>query len=274
MTYKTLMVQLAVGKSNAELLRVTGDLAARHDARIVGIAACQPMPFAYGDGYPSGAAIMDFQNEIKADLRDAETEFRDALKASKAKLEWRSAYTTESLPYYLACEARCADLIIASVGTAGTLDTPRHTSLGVLVMRAGRPVLVVPHTGANTQLDRIVVAWKDTREARRAAVEALPILAFASHVTVVEVADESDMPAARGRVEDVASWLALHGIAAVSSAVTSHGDNFDKIDALLNKHAADLVVAGAYGHSRLREWAFGGVTHGLLKGGHCALLAH
>lgn len=274
MTYKTLMAQISVGKSNGELLRITSDLAARHDARIVGIAACQPMPLAYGDGYPSGAAIVDCQNQLKAELRNAEAEFREALKDSKAKLEWRSDYTTEALPYYLASEARCADLIIASVGGASAFDTSRHTSLGDLVIRAGRPILVVPDTGASTPFNRIVVAWKDTREARRAAVAALPMLALASHVTVLEVADEPDMPAARGRGEDVANWLAEHGIAAVSSAVASSGDNFDQIGALLNEHAAELVVAGAYGHSRLREWAFGGVTRGLLKGGRCALLAH
>lgn len=274
MTYKTIMAHLHVGKSNVELLRVAGDLADRLGARIVGIAACQPMQLFYGEGYTSSSAVVDCQDELKAELRAAEAEFRGALKGSKAELEWRSSYTTEALPYYLASEARCADLIISSVATADALNSSRHTSLGDLVMRAGRPVLVVPRTGARPSFERIVLAWKDTREARRAAVEALPLLALAKQVTVLEIAHEADIPTAQGRVQDVADWLTLHGITAVPSAVSFHGDDAAGINSVLAEQNCDLVIAGAYGHNRLREWAFGGVTHDLLKGSRCALLSH
>jgi nucleotide-binding universal stress UspA family protein len=274
MPYKTVMVRLDLVRSNAEVLRVAGDLAGRFDARIVGIAACQPMQWAYGDGVNGGTPIVDCQDELQAELRAAEAEFRDVLKGTKAPLEWRSAFTTEALPYYIACEARCADLIVSGVPTAGAIDSARHTGLGDIVMRAGKPVLVVPQSGTPLSFERVTLAWKDTREARRAAVDALPLLALASQVTVLEIAGDSELSIANGRVQDVADWLATHGISAAAQALPSRGDDAAEVEALLGEQDCDLVVAGAYGHSRLREWAFGGVTHTLLKGTRSALLSH
>lgn len=274
MTYKTLMAHLDVGKPNPEVLRVAGELAVRLGAQLVGIAACQPMQMVYGEGFTSGAALVDCQDALKAELREAEAEFREALRDSKATLDWRSDYTTEALHYYIASEARCADLLITSVSPANALDPSRHVSIGDLLMQAGRPVLVVPPTGARVPFDRIVIAWKDTREARRAAVEAMPLLALAKHVMIVEVADSSDLPTAQGRVEDVAGWLGRHGITAIPMAVSSSEADASQIDGILSEHDTDLVVAGAYGHNRLREWVFGGVTHNLMNGSRCALLSH
>jgi nucleotide-binding universal stress UspA family protein len=273
MTYKTLVAHLDVGKSNAEMLRVVADLAARFDARLVGIAACQPMQFAYGEGYISGETMAACQDELEGELRAAEAEFREALKGSPVSLEWRSSYTTDALPYYLASEARCADLIITSVAPADPFDSSRNTNIGDLVMRAGRPVLVVPRTGASIAFDRIVVAWKDTREARRAAMDAIPLLALAKHVMVLEIAEKDDVPTALGRVQDVAHWLELHGIKAVPLAVAAHGDDVAHLGRILKEQETDLIVAGAYGHTRLREWAFGGFTRDLLQSGRCALLS-
>ena len=274
MAYKTLMVHLALVQPNTELLRLAGDLAKRFDARIVGIAACQPLQLAYGDGYTGGSAVAACQDEFRAELRGAEAQFHEALKDSGAVLEWRSSFTTEALPYYLASEARCADLILTGSTTSGAFDSSRHASIGDLVMQAGRPVVIVPEARTFNPSGHIVVAWKDTREARRAATEALPLLALAERVTVAEITDQSSLPQAQGRVEDVAAWLALHQIKAVPLAVVSDKDDASQLDGLLAARHCDLVVAGAYGHNRLREWAFGGVTHNLLQGARLAMLSH
>ena len=100
------------------------------------------------------------------------------------------------------------------------------------------------------------------------------MMALARHVTVVEIADETDLPNALGRVKDVVAWLRVHGIVAVPLTLPSGKDDSAQLQALLAEQNADLVVAGAYGHSRLREWAFGGVTHGLLEGQRRVLFSH
>ena len=274
MTCKTLMAHLDVGQDNSAVLRVAADLGTRLAARVVGVAACQPMQFAAADGYGGGDAMAACQDELHAELRAAEAEFRAALSASGLAVEWRSSYTTEALTHYLAGEARCADLIVTSALATDPFDSTRHTSIGDLVMRAGRPLLMVPRAGAPLAFDRVLVAWKDTREARRAVADAVPLLRLAGHVSVLELAEPDELAEALGRVQDVAQWLGRLGITATPQTIVAQGEPAAQLGAILHERQTDLAVAGAYGHNRLREWAFGGMTRALLKGDRCVLLSH
>lgn len=274
MPYASLMVHLDIGRPNVEVLQVAADLGIRLGARIIGIAACQPVQLAYAEGGVSGAAIVACRDELDRELQEAEAAFRAALGVGTLSVEWRSSVTTPPLADYLASQARCADLIVTRVQPADFFDPSRHVGIGEVVMRSGRPVLVVPADVGGLPLDRVVVAWKDTREARRAVADALPLLALAKHVTVAEVAGQDDHAHAMARVQDVATWLARHGILAAPLVTAWGADETGRLGALLDEQKADLVVAGAYGHSRLREWAFGGITRELLMGNRCALLSH
>lgn len=116
------------------------------------------------------------------------------------------------------------------------------------------------------------IFWKSTSGA---AVDALPLFKKAGHVLVVEIAAEEDLAEARARLKDVAGWLRRHGVSAETLASSSHGEDSAQLRAMAREHAADVVVAGAYGHSRLREWALGGVTRDLLlRTERCSLLSH
>ena len=274
MRYATLLVHMVVGRPNGAVLKVAGELAKLFGARTVGIAASQPIQSISGTEYSDGAVVRMLYDELDSETKASEAEYRAALKSAHSTLGWRSSDASLHLPDYLAGEARCADLIITSTAPADRFDSSRHVNLGDLIMRAGRPVLVVPHVGMSLPLQRVVVAWKDTREARRAIRDAMPLLKAAKDVTVVEIASEADEPAALDRVKDVTTWLESHGVKAFALVSASNGDDASTLDAILESQEADLVVAGAYGHSRLREWLFGGVTDSLLRTSRCALLSH
>ena len=84
-----------------------------------------------------------------------------------------------------------------------------------------------------------------------------------------------DLNAARARLDGVVGWLKRHGIAAVSLAWPSSGDDAAQLNAIAQEQGANVIVAGAYGHSRLREWALGGVTRELLlRADRCVLVSH
>ena len=274
MRYATLLVHMIVGRSNSPVLKVAGELAKLFGARTVGIAACQPVQFISGAEYNNGAVVGILQDELQKETIATEAEYRAAFKPAHPALEWRLSDAGLQLPDYLAQEARCADLIITSAASADRFDSLRHVNIGELIIRAGRPVLVVPHAGLSVPFQRVVVAWKDTREARRAIRDAMPLLKAAKEVTVVEIASDSDASEALGRVKDVTVWLESHNVKAIPLVSPSKGDDVSCLDAILESQKADLVVAGAYGHSRLREWAFGGVTDSLLRTSRCALLSH
>jgi nucleotide-binding universal stress UspA family protein len=276
MTYATLMVRLELGHENTDLLKIAGDLARRLNSRLIGIAVCQPIRIIYNDGYVPGEIIDQDRQQIDDEIKAAEAEFRTVFAGQPQTAEWRSVVTFVPLAEQLAREARCADLIVTGVDRNLSLfDTSRHVDTGDLVMQAGRPCLIVPSAIQALPLDHVVVGWKDTGETRRAISDALPLLHLAGRVTVVEIAVEEELVAARARVRDVGSWLGRHGIAATPLATPSTGDDAARLSTFLKEQGADLIVAGAYGHSRVREWVLGGVTRDLLlKAGRCSLVSH
>ena len=276
MTYVTLMVHLTLGSSNAGVLQIAGDLAERFHANVIGIAACQPIQVIYGDGEVAGDIVELDRQELEKEIKAAEAEFRSALHTRIGNLEWRSTVTLGPLSDYLAHEARSADLVISGVDLARSMfDASRHVNMSDLVMQVGRPTLVVPPSVGKLEFERVIVGWKETREARRAALDALPFLKQAAHVAVVEIADEKQLVTARTHLEDVVCWLKKHGIVAEAIAAPSSGDDAAHLNAIAREQGADLIVAGAYGHSRLREWVLGGMTRELLlRADRCALLSH
>ena len=109
----------------------------------------------------------------------------------------------------------------------------------------------------------MLVAWKDTREARRAVADALPYLAKAKEVVVATIDTDHD-GSIRNSLAEVAVHLERHGITARTEMLAGEADG-DRLVAFARSVHADLIVSGAYGHSRLREWAFGGVTRTLIE---------
>ena len=275
MSYASLMVHLELGQSNARLLRMAAVLAQRFDAGVTGIVACQPMPMVYADGFVPAALFEQDSEIIARQMDEAQSEFRSELRARAGRLAWRQSVTPNSLADFIASEARHADLLITGAVTQNRYDTSRTVNTGDLVMQAGRPVLAVPVIIEQLKLDRVVVGWKDSRETRRAIADALPLLKQASSVSVAEIAAEEAMPAARAHVADVVDWLQGHGIVAEPVTSPSTGDDATGLYTLAQDLGADIIIAGAYGHSQLREWVMGGVTRDfLLRAGCCSLLSH
>jgi nucleotide-binding universal stress UspA family protein len=274
MSYKTLMVHLDLERSNETLLRIAGDLATRFEAGLIGTAAADitpPLYFAEGD---AGAEAIEMERTwIEGLLKEREAEFRRVLQALPGPLEWRSGL--EWPTGFVARNVRAADLLIVGNRTDRGSAT-RDVNAGDLAIRAGRPVLFVPAGAAWMKLSTVVVAWKDTREARRAVNDALPLLHLARQVVVVELIDKAtDQGAAQADVDDVARWLNRRGINASSISTKALIGVTSQLSVIAEDEGADIIVAGAYGRTRFQEWLFGGVTRELLaQQKHCVLLSN
>ena len=209
---------------------------------------------------------------IDRELKTAEVEFRTVLQSRVGRLEWRPRVTVLPLSDYLAREARSADLVVTGVDrkparcdAAGRSPGPRDAG-GTADSRR-------PAAGGRSRFERVLVGWKETAEARRAIVDALPFLARAPHVTVAEIVAEEELAEARTRLADVrlarASWDQ-----GPARGCCRRGTHAQGLAAIADEQKADLIVAGAYGHSRLREWVLGGVTSDLLlHADRCSLLS-
>jgi nucleotide-binding universal stress UspA family protein len=274
MDYKTVMVGLALDRPNDACLRVAGDLAERFGARIIGVAASDirpPMYFADGD---FAQKLLDQETAtVERRLSELEAEFRASVEKRATAVEWRSA---RSLPVpYLLQQARAADVLVIGARTETLVDPCAAPDPSDLVMQAGRPLIVVPPTVEWLDLRSVLVAWKDVREARRAVFDALPILAAAREVTIAEIPEQDGRRAdALAHVADVAAWLRGHGIAASTLVPEKAGGVTGQLENIAANVGAGAVIAGAYGHSRLREWVLSGVTRHLATESHrCAFLS-
>lgn len=262
MTYRSILLNLDIDRHNSSLVRLAVDLTKRFDARLIGLAAADvPPPMASADGMVFDGELIECERE-DIEARFAELRAKvESFAGTTVELEWREAL---ALPTRLVIEAaRAADLIVtSSPDTASSINAYRSTDIGSLVLNAGRPVLVAAGEANQLVGEKAVVAWRDTREARRAVADALPLLLHAQEVVVVTVEQMEGMVPSTG-VDDVAAFLMRHGVKA-RSEVTAGEDESKALSAFARSIHADLIVSGAYGHSRLREWVFGGVTRSLL----------
>ena len=175
----------------------------------------------------------------------------------------------------IATEARAADLVVIGSHSVAA-DVYRAFDPGMVLLSAGRPVLIVPAGVTSNAGQRVVAAWKDTREAPHAVQSALPYLKIASHIALVEIAEEVLETASHQQLDDVARYLLRHGIkVGIKSVLHPKGSVSDQLRSVAKSERADLIVAGACGHTRLGEWVFGGVTRGLLQDSEvCCLLSN
>lgn len=272
MNYKSIGIHMVLGTSNRACLTVAAELAERFNARVIGLASTILRPPLYFTDGLYGAEMLDREEaDLQVGLDNAEKEFRNVLDGRIKDVEWRTSLKIAK--DFVPAQARSVDLVVVAAQRDTEGDPYASASPSDLVMETGRPILVVPPSTTWLDMRRILVAWKDTRESRRAVADALPLLQKAKEVTIAEVCKAIDEPQAQERVNDVAAWLLRYGVAA--SAITAEDtDTPENLDLIASNMGAGLIVAGAYGHSRLRQWVLGGVTQRFVtQPSRCVLLS-
>ena len=271
MTLSNIVVSLDLGDAAADRVRLAAALAERFGATLTGVAAREILAPMLADDTLAIERIFEEEERLaREQIAQARTLFERAAGAAP-RTDWHSALAP---PLSILVEgARGADLVVVgrqgpADGDPGLLAVPA----GALLMAVGRPVLVAPPGLARLSGKRIVVAWKDTREARRAVHDALPFLTRAERAFVVAVGPDARHEGAEG----TAAYLVGHGCEATTHLLPR--PTLGPADALLRfaeREGADLIVMGAYGHGRLREWIFGGVTRAMLRTTSiCCLMSH
>ncbi len=273
MSVAAIMVQVDVERDCEQRVQLALDLADRFQAALIGVAGL-PLRPAFATG-----GVVIYGEPTPHDYRMATARFEEMGKKfciqgqHLKQVEWRTALELPS--ELVAREARAADVIL--VGPTRTGRNVRDlVEPGAILLRAGRPVLVVPDVIGPLQLRRVVVACKDTRECRRAVRDALPFLRAAKEVLVVEIGEQDSKSEDKKNLADIGSYLVRHGVIVADEIWRrARGPVATELLELVRAEKADLIVAGGYGHSRLGEWIFGGVTQELLASSPvCCMLSH
>ncbi|HVY50677.1 MAG TPA: universal stress protein [Devosia sp.] len=262
MEIRSVLVNVDVANPDAPALRYAIDLAGKFGSTLIGVAADQP-DIAYA-GVDGGAAIDLYStelSEIETQLARAEDAFQ-SLVPQTMKRQWRAYVANRTVA--LVQNAVLADVIVTASNTTSTFHHQQAANLGTLVLSTGRPVIDVATSAKQARLDRICIGWKDTREARRAVKDALPLLKMAREIEAITIG-EGDYARERASLDDLLSWLRGHDIGARGEIVNNPEGYLDALETHALQREADLLIIGGYGHSRMREWLFGGVTRSVLE---------
>ena len=267
MSIKDILVQVDNTKACHHRLNVVRNLADRFDSHVAGMYVSPPIhiPAYTGVAVPTlaVAALQDHQENLEKEARKAFDEMTDAW---ERKISWN--YQESEIATAITADSGVHDLVVL-----GQYDNDDDNDINVgvvdrVVIECGRPVLVIPHSHSDTGSDgniakRIVVAWNGKRESIRAIHDAMPFLEKAESVNIVSVSQPGydELPGA-----GIAEHIARHGINVETENLPNKGGSVGEI--LLDtakRYSADMIVMGAYGHTRFREMVLGGATHHVLK---------
>lgn len=267
--FKDLVVPITASAGDLDALNLAIDLATSHQAHLSVLEMVNlPLPAASPWGLMPDMGMSDIYGTLRSHGAINVARLKARLDKETISTEVRLIESLFVEPPQMAAHcAHYADLTVVAGSIGDTAEAAvTHAYFGSLLLESGRPVLVVPpRCKVPMPPRRIVIAWRPTREATRAVHDALPLLRQAEAVDLLVV---NPVDGERGDGEqpgaDIATHLARHGVKTNVVIRQSHG----AVSATLLEHAremrADLLVAGGYGHSRVREWAFGGVTRELL----------
>jgi len=270
MPYRTILMHCNDARRIARLLAPAVRLAETFEAHLIGLSVVPPV-VVISAGAPLGPPIIvDTHCELyRAENPAMRAAFEEAARGRGLIAEWREdeARGGSGVADVALDHARAADLVIVSQADP---DWPASERLDVadrLAVESGRPVLIVPNSGIHERAgDKVLVAWNARREAARAVFDALPILQSASSVKVVWVNPQSEGERAQEvPAGDICATLARQGVKCEALAQVRPGAGVGETLLACAKDAgADLLVMGCYGHTRLREFVFGGASRHVL----------
>lgn len=270
MTYKTILAVLDSPRSTAQVADFAISLSRDFDAHLIGlhaetlasVAIVAPMEI------PDPVAIQALQEMAQADTAEVERIYKERQSLAGVSAEWRGLSSAAGYSGSSVIDtARAADLIVAGQGN------PEHPADGwrdleSFLFDSGRPILLIPYILREPRpIKRVLIAWNGSREATRATFDALPFLKQAEEVEIFTVDPEEttvQSPTLAGAA--IAATLARHGCkVTVATGETNGLPASAVIENRLSDDSIDLLVMGAYTHSRLWEMLFGGVTRTLLN---------
>jgi nucleotide-binding universal stress UspA family protein len=267
MSYKTILVHLNDTRRAEAVLEPAIRLATRHNSHLIGLhvqasVPAPPIPLPYrAEVLLRGRGTAEETDEIAAT-------FARMTANQPFVAEWRVEKGPRIDPTEVVMDhSRAADLIVAGQTDPDWDTTPLQDVAERLAIGSGRPVLVVPYVGRYPEIGRnVVIAWKASRESARAVFDALPILELAEQVQILEIQEGGGRGNALAADTSIAATLARHGIKpTVRTSVAGEIGIGDEILSRIADMGADLLVMGAYGHSRMRELVFGGATRHIVR---------
>lgn len=269
MTYKTILVYLSTLKNADRLTKAACAVARKFDAHLVGLHTLQSMEVYPGVAtYISSDITKSFNQTQKDEAARIEQAFNNVTRKEDFVSEWRCVFAQSTdASDRLVEHARCADLIIMAQPDDTDHLNQKHI-IREVIEGSGRPVLIIPKVGDFDKIgDNVLVGWSATKEATRAMHDAIPFFKDGGKANIFwleKSSDENSYLAHTAR--EMAACLDRHNVKVnVSRRVKSGVSVGDEILNEVSDTGSDMIVAGAYGHSRVYDFTIGATTPHLIE---------
>ena len=266
MTYKTMLVHLSDSRRAEAVLEPATQLATRFNSHLIGLHVYASVP---APPIPMASAALG--SIVAAERKNSEA-IADTFQRLTRNKQFVAEWQLQKVPHVdlarvVMERGRAADLIVAAQTDPDWDLSPLMDFPERLALESGRPVLIIPYAGHYASIGRrVIIAWNAGRESARATFDALPLLQGADSVHILEIKDRGDASSSLAPDTSIAAALGRHGIK--PEVRTSVAADISVGDEILSRAAdldADLLVMGAYGHSRFRELVFGGTTRQIAR---------
>lgn len=270
MAIKHVLVHLDSQRNLKSTAEAACGIAAASDAHVTGFYTIPRISIpTYAESRIPAEVVKAHDEAAEEEASKAEKEFATIAGNAGCLMDWQAVkgYADKLIND----QARYTDLVV--MGQASPSKPSPHAVAveNHVIMGCARPVMMIPRAGIDGAVgNRILVAWNGSREAVRAVNDAMPLLERAKHVEVLSIdagRDDRDIPGA-----DICQYLARHGVNAEAATVKKKASTTETLLARAKDSSANLVVMGAYGHSRLREFVLGGATFNMLQHADVAVL--
>lgn len=253
MTYTNIVVDAAPSPEVRRTLEAARDIAATFGSKLAVVSYAWPRTSLVKEALGSTISSGQWQTRAMEEALETTRDIYDqVMRAGQVESDWCSGIGEPT--GILRDHLLTADLAISGAGEAEALTVVDPTDLAI---RSGAPVLRLGRGTSSWRFEQVLVAWKDSREARRAVHDALPMLKRATSVLIVGVGDE----AATDRLEALSDHLRRHRVAASHIHLSRTKEGIcSQILSRAQTEGSDLLVSGAYGHNRHSERVLGGVT--------------
>lgn len=264
MTDGQILVHVEPGAVSEQRLRYALSLAQRRSAKLVGITVRLSPAAATSAMIGDVQALAAYCDASAESCVAARNLFERVTSDAGIITEWREGC---GIPIeVIVAEAAVADFVVLGRGDQSNIDGGMYViNPADVVMACGGPVIVVPgQAPAEFRADRILIGWKSTPQASRAVRDAMPLLIRAQSVLLTEIMPSAEPDRYKISAQAMAGFLEHHGVHVILHQIPEAEEPGEQLIRTARENACDLIVAGAYGHSRFREWALGGVTKSLL----------
>jgi len=268
-SYKTILLYIDSPESASKLVSAAAKVAERSEGHLIGMYVTPPVPVYGAGGYTAPVSLDTYHIEYHEEQAEKARHTFEEITSNRAFVtEWRTVDAVTSVTQKIADQTREVDVLMLATDVTQEGSGLSEDHISKIISSTHRPVLILPIDQELESIGtRVLVGWDGGDESSRAVFDSLPMLKHADHVNILRINPTGDeRHHTLGTSSEIVNTLARHDVeASLSFSACSISEIGDVLLRTAFENDADMLVMGAYGHNKLRDFLMGSVTRNVLQ---------